>query len=183
MPITLDAEIEALLFWKGEPTKKRDLARAFGVNLVAINDAIKVLAEKLDGRGVALLLSDAEVELRTAPEAAALIEKFRREELAGELGRAAFETLAVILYKDGATRRELEYIRGVNSVSILRTLLVRGLITRSGEEGDERVFRYRPTLELLALLGMRSAKELPEYQTVVSELAKIQDEKQNTSSA
>ncbi len=176
MPLSLDAEIEALLFWKGEPTKKRDLARAFGVNLVAVNGALTVLAERLAGRGIALIANETEVELRTAPEAAALIEKFRRDELAGELGRAALETLAVILYKDGATRRELEYIRGVNSVSILRTLLVRGLVERSGEEGDERVFRYRPTLELLALLGARKAEELPEYATVVSELAKIQQD-------
>ena len=113
---------------------------------------------------------------RASPEASALIEKSRKEELRAELGRAALETLAVILYKNGATRRELEYIRGVNSTAILRTLSMRGLVSRVADQKDDRVFRYEPTLELFSLLGISRAEELPEFAGVSSELGAFEKE-------
>ncbi len=172
----LDAQIEALLFWRGEAMTKRDLSRVFGVNLVAINDGLADLRKKLTGRGIALVENGSDVTLLTSPEASVLIEKFRKEELSAELGRAALETLAVILYKNGVTRRELEYIRGVNSTAILRTLLMRGLVSRIADQKDDRVFRYEPTLELFALLGISRAEELPAFASVISELGVFEKE-------
>ena len=172
----LDREIEALLFWRGTPMTKRELSRVFGVNLVAINDALMLLQKKLEGRGVVLVVTEREVSLTTAPSAHKLIEQFQKEELGAELGRAALETLSVVLYKNGATRRELEYVRGVNSTSILRTLLMRGLVSRENDPTDERVFRYRPTIELLALLGLKKSDELPDYAAVSSELTVFEKE-------
>ncbi len=172
----LDAQIETLLFWRGEAMTKRELTRIFGVNLVAINDALADLRKKLNGRGIALAETGNEVTLLTSSEASTLVEQFRKEEMSAELGRAALETLAVVLYKNGATRRELEYIRGVNSTAILRTLLMRGLVSRAEDPKDERVFRYEPTLELLALLGVSRREELPDYQTVLAELGAFEKE-------
>lgn len=172
----LDAQIEALLFWRGEAMTKRDLSRVFGVNLVAINDALADLRKKLAGRGITLVENGSEVALLTSPEASTLVEKFRKEEMSAELGHAALETLAIILYKNGTTRRELEYIRGVNSTAILRTLLMRGLVSRIADQRDDRVFRYEPTLELFALLGISRVEELPEFTGVSSELGAFEKE-------
>ncbi len=172
----LDAQIEALLFWRGEAITKRELSRVFGVNLVAIHDALADLQKKLEGRGMALVENGSEVALLTSPEASSLIEKFRKEEMSAELGRAALETLSVILYKNGATRRELEYIRGVNSTAILRSLLMRGLVSRAADQKDDRIFRYEPTLELFSLLGISRAEELPEFASVISEVGAFEKE-------
>ncbi len=179
----LDAQIEALLFWRSEAMTKRDLSRAFGVNLVAINDALADLRKKLTERGIALVENGNEVALLTSPEASALVEKFRKEEMSAELGRAALETLAIILYKNGATRRELEYVRGVNSTAILRTLLMRGLVSRTADQKDDRVFRYEPTLELFSLLGISRAEELPEFAGIVSELGAFEKETEQITAA
>jgi chromosome segregation and condensation protein ScpB len=68
-------------------------------------------------------------------------------------------------------------VRGVNSQFILRNLLIRGLITRVDDPSDERAFLYRPSLELLAFLGITDIDQLPEYEDVLVKLSsfKVQE--------
>ncbi|HEY4508259.1 MAG TPA: SMC-Scp complex subunit ScpB, partial [Candidatus Paceibacterota bacterium] len=115
-----------------------------------------------------------DIALATAPETHALIERLRKEELARDLGKAAIETLSIVLYKGEVRRRDIDYIRGVNSTAILRSLLIRGLIERAQSTTDERMFLYRPTVKLSALLGVKSVDELPEYAAVRAELEAAQ---------
>jgi len=61
----------------------------------------------------------------------------------------------------------------VNSQFILRNLLVRGLVEKITDEKDERRFLYRPTFELLQMLGVSSISDLPEYGKVQEELAAL----------
>jgi len=178
--MNLDSQIEALLFWKGEPISKRELTRVFGVNMVAVNDALKDLSAKLEGRGVSLIEKENAVALVTAPTFSGLIEKCHKDELGKDIGKAAQETLAIIVYRGGASRREIEYIRGVNSSSILRTLLIRGLIERITDPKDERIYIYNPTMELQALLGVKSIEDLPQWKEVMAEFAAFEEhEKQS----
>lgn len=170
MNTPLDSQIEALLFWKGEPISKRELTRIFGVNMVATNDALRDLSGKLEGRGISLIEKENEVSLVTAPSVAHLIEQYHTDELGKDIGKAAQETLAIIVYRGGASRREIEYIRGVNSSSIIRTLLIRGLIERAINHTDERVYIYKPTIELQAMLGVGALADLPQWKEVKAEL-------------
>lgn len=178
-------KLEAALFWKGEPLSIAELMRIMGVSSGEVRQGLRELEGVLSGRGIALVRTDNEVTLATAPELHELIERLHKEELSGELGKAAFETLAIVLYKGPVSRRDIEYIRGVNSTSILRTLLIRGLIERKQNEGDDlpapqdgvatrqagRVFLYRATIELLSRLGLKSAEELPDFAAMRNELA------------
>ncbi len=50
------------------------------------------------------------------------------------LGRAALETLAIIAYKQPATRAEIEAVRGVDADSAISTLLARRLIKIAGRK-------------------------------------------------
>jgi len=61
----------------------------------------------------------------TAPEAAGYVRRFLGLELTGKLSPAALETLAVVAYRQPVTRAEIEAVRGVNSDSVLRTLINR----------------------------------------------------------
>ncbi|OGG47645.1 SMC-Scp complex subunit ScpB [Candidatus Kaiserbacteria bacterium RIFCSPHIGHO2_02_FULL_50_9] len=169
----LSAKIEALLFFRGEPVGKRELAKMLGSKDAEIEQGITELKSKLENRGIALLEKDDEVELRTAPEASELIEKIRKEELSRDLGKAGAETLAIILYRNPVTRADIDYIRGVNSTFILRNLLIRGLVERVQNPNDQRSFHYKPTFELLAHLGIKNISELPEYTSVQEELEKF----------
>lgn len=165
-----DKQIEALLFWKGEPMTLPELCRALKLPSNEVKKGLATLKEKLTGRGVALIQNDDEFSLATMPEASEFIENLRKEELSRELGKAALETLSIVLYKGKASRRDIEYVRGVNSTAILRSLLIRGLIERRQSEKDERVFLYHPTTDLLALLSLQHVEDLPEYAEVRTEL-------------
>lgn len=173
------ALIEALLFYKNEPVSIRELARMLSVSEEDVRNALKMLEEKLQGRGFALMQKDDTVALATAPEAAQYIEALRKEELSKELGKAALETLTIIIYRAPVARAEIEYVRGVNSTFILRNLLVRGLIEKIPNKQDQRSFLYRPTVALLSMLGITRIEEMPEYATVQERLQDHIDEQRD----
>lgn len=161
--MTLSGQIEAMLFAAGEPLEKKRVASLLDVPMDGLEAAVSELRDALAGRGLALVETSNEIELRTAPDAADAVKKLREGELSKDLGRAGLEALAVILYRGGATRSEIDWIRGVNSAGIVRSLMLRGLIERADDPSDKRRFRYTATTDALAHLGVSSAAELPRY--------------------
>ena len=128
-----------------------------------INEAIEKLKENLKERGIVLLEKENELTLGTAPELSKLFEDLQREELNKELSKASLETLSIVLYKNGANRAEIDYIRGVNSSFTLRALSVRGLVERIIDSKDNRRYIYKPSFELLSFMGIKSVEDLPDY--------------------
>src|SRR3989344_9409286 len=116
----LEKKIEAILFFKGEPISIRRLGEILKVSPGELLAGIENLKNDLAGRGIVMQEKDGEVTLGTAPEMTSLIEDLRKEELNKELSKAALETLSIILYKNGANRSVIDYIRGVNSSFTLR---------------------------------------------------------------
>ena len=166
----LDAQIEAVLFWKGEPMKVKKLALILKKTDEEIQAGLAELAKNIEKRGVQLVYNEDEVMLGTRNEMGGLIETLIKEELVRDLGKAGLETLSIIIYRGPVTRRDIDYIRGVNSNFILRNLLVRGLIEKVTNPKDERSFLYKPTFQLLSYLGVSSIEELPEYAEVRKEI-------------
>lgn len=159
--LTPPAALEALLFASGEPLEKSQLAKLLDISLDQLAVVTEALDRSLAGRGLALVETASELELRTSPEAADIVKSLRENELARDLGKGSLETLAVIAYQTGATRSEIDWVRGVNSSASLRTLLIRGLIEGKEDESDKRRIRYSLTPEALAHLGLSRAEELP----------------------
>ena len=170
--MTLEAKIEAVLFWKGEPITLAKLATLVGSDKDEVKNALITLSGSLKNRGLSVVINDDEVELRTAPDASILIEKLTNDELMRDLGKAGLETLSIVIYKHPIKRSEIDYIRGVNSSFILRNLLMRGLVERVSEKEGEsgRGFSYRPTIELFSYLGVSKIEDLPEYTRVKADL-------------
>lgn len=162
--------IEGLLFWKGEALSITELSKILAVSKEEVLAGIQTLETSLAGRGIQIIQTGDTVELRTAPSLSSLIETLTKEELDRDLGKAGLETLTIILYEGPITRREIDYIRGVNSQFIVRSLLVRGLVERV-DAADKRAFAYRPTGELLAHMGITKREELPEYESHRSKIA------------
>ncbi|KKS50185.1 hypothetical protein A2443_01880 [Candidatus Nomurabacteria bacterium RIFOXYC2_FULL_43_16] len=173
----LQNKIEAILFWKGEPMSRKRLAEILSssakasdgqgrIGQLEINEAIEKLKENLKNRGIVLIEKDDEITLGTAPELSPLIEKLQKEELNKELSKASLETLSIILYKNGISRSEIDYIRGVNSSFILRALSVRGLVERETDPKDNRRYIYKPSFELMSYMGIKSLEELPDWAEV-----------------
>jgi len=162
----LSSQIEAVLFYKAEPLSVKRLTQIFKKDEKEIRNAINELRDELKGRGLSLVEWEDEITLGTSKEVAPLIESLTKEELIKDLGKAGLETLSIILYQGPLSRADIDYIRGVNSNFILRNLLVRGLIERVDNPKDQRSFHYKPTLELLAHLGLSQITDLPDYEAV-----------------
>ncbi|HEV7121202.1 MAG TPA: SMC-Scp complex subunit ScpB [Candidatus Paceibacterota bacterium] len=163
MALSPAATLEAVLFASGEPITKKRLGALLGVSGDLLEAGLGELAKNLHGRGLALIDTGEEVELRTAPGAADIVKKLREAELSRDLGKASLETLAIILYRGGATRSDIDWVRGVNSTAALRSLLMRGLIERGEDTLDRRRARYTATVDALAHLGVAKMEDLPRF--------------------
>ncbi|OGI95013.1 hypothetical protein A2917_01365 [Candidatus Nomurabacteria bacterium RIFCSPLOWO2_01_FULL_42_17] len=179
----IEKKIEAILFWKGEPIARKKLSEILKVEETEINKGVEKLKENLKDRGIVLLekekparnassIADAggEIMLGTAPELSDLIENLQKEELNKELSKASLETLSIVLYKNGVSRAEIDYIRGVNSSFTLRALSVRGLVEKITDPKDNRRFIYKPSFELISFMGIKSVEELPGYAEVINSI-------------
>lgn len=171
--LTPPAALLSLLFASGEPLTKKQASTILECTVGDLTKAISVLHESLSGTGLALLETEEDIELRTAPEAADIVKKLRESELSRDLGKAGLETLAVIAYQNGATRGEVDWVRGVNSSTSVRSLQMRGLIEGKEDETDRRRIRYRITTEALAHLGISNIEHLPRFAELSKDAAEI----------
>ncbi len=175
----LETKLEAILFWKGEPMALKKLTEILKVSENEIVEAISNLKTNLANRGIVLQEKparpghsdgDGEITLGTAPELSELIENLQKEELNKDLSKASLETLSIVLYKNGASRADIDYIRGVNSSFTLRALSIRGLVEKIPNPKDNRSYIYKPSFELLSYMGVKSIEELPDYGEVSSSI-------------
>lgn len=171
--LSLSAQIESLLLFKGGAVKVSELAEVLEQRPEVVREALEALQEELSSRGVALVYEGGRVALTTAGGTLPLIEKMRRDELEGTVGKAGLETLAVIIFKGPVSRSDIEYIRGVNVSTMLRSLMMRGLIERVENPEDKRSFLYQSTPDLAAYLGVTKLSDLPRYAEIRAELEQV----------
>lgn len=169
--MTVDSLIEALLFSRTEPWSKDELARTLKKTPEEILTGLEELRARLTDRGIHLIETNTTYTLGTHPEASDILDAIYKEELSTSLSKASIETLSIIMYGDTVTRGKIDYIRGVNSGFIVRSLLIRGLIERQPYPGDRKRFIYIPTVALLAQLGVERVTALPDYARISKELS------------
>jgi segregation and condensation protein B len=171
--LPLSTKLEAMLFVAGEPVTTSQLATALDVAPSVIERGLNELDASLSTRGLRLQRHAGRVQLTTAPQLAELIERFLGLEATSHLSRAALETLAIIAYQQPVTRPQIDSIRGVNSDSMMKSLLHKGLILESGRaDGPGRPILYSTTPEFLQHFGLNSILEMPS-------LAKPEEEADN----
>ncbi len=169
--LRLDQIIEGVLFVKGDPVKRTDLAKWLGKSMESVNEALEVLRSRLNASGLTLVETESELRLATRPELNDLFRNLVNSEQNESIGQAGSETLAIILYKGPITRSEIDHIRGVNSNYILRQLTMRGLVEK---RSNGTKTSYQVTADLLGHLGISTKSELPNYDAVLDRLEAYQ---------
>lgn len=160
--LPLSEKLEALLFVAAEPVTTAQLAVALDVAVSVVERGLNELDTSLASRGLRLQRHGGRFQLTTAPQLAELIERFLGLEATTHLSRAALETLAIIAYQQPVTRPQIDAIRGVNSDSMMKSLLHKGLILESGRaDGPGRPILYSTTPEFLQHFGLNSILEMP----------------------
>ena len=161
-PLPLDITLEALLFVSPGRVSLNQLAQFFETTPREIELALGRLDDVFSQRGLRLQRSNRSVQLTTAPELAQDVERFLGLQETTSLSRAALEVLAIIAYQQPVTRPQIDSIRGVNSDSVLRTLLRHGLVEEVGRtDAPGRPILYSTTEEFLSHFGLGSLEDLP----------------------
>jgi segregation and condensation protein B len=176
MDLELTSLIESLLFVADAPVTSAQLAAALEVEPAVVEAALEQLAADYRQRGLRLQRKAGRVQLVTAPEAAPAVERFLGLELSSKLSPAALEALAIVAYRQPVTRAQVEAIRGVNSDSVLRTLINKGLIEEAGRlEQVGRPIIYSTTFEFLQHFGLQDMRDLPPLDLDKEESARMLD--------
>ena len=160
--------IENLLFITDRPLKPSRIAEVVEhINAKRVLEIIQELAQEYvdTGRAIRILEIGGGYQMCTKPEYGRWVRRLYNEKMTTRLSNAALETLAIIAYKQPATRAEMEAIRGVDVAAPLERLLERGLVRVLGKRdtiGHPMV--YGTTDEFLRLFGLNKISELPDLQ-------------------
>jgi segregation and condensation protein B len=179
--------LEALIFAAPRPVSRAQLLKAVAatspegaepVNAAAIGAALDLLQQRWEGLcgGICLIEVADGFAFRTSPRFGDAL-RLLREEKPQRLSRPALETLAIVAYRQPATKPEVDHIRGVDCGGTLKVLLDRELVRIVGKREEAgRPLCYGTTNEFLNLFCLPSLRELPSLRDMVE----LQDESLET---
>ncbi len=176
-PDNLAATIEAILAVAGEPVTVDTLLAVAGegVERAAVEGALELLQRRHEAAGSGLVLENVAGgwRLATRPEHEGALREFLGYRSRARLSQAALETLAVIAYRQPITMPEINFLRGVNSAAVVRTLIDRKLVVVAGRKQVVGTpLLYRTSKEFLIHFGLPDLSALPspeEVEQVVGE--------------
>lgn len=161
--VDLKAIVEGLLLVADGPVRPARIAEVLEIEPEQALDLLQDLQSEYDssGRGFVLHSIDGGFQLRSRPEHAEWLRRFRRSR-PFRFSRAALETLAIVAYRQPVTRAEIDYLRGVDSGGVVRTLLDKRLIRILGKKDvPGKPLIYGTGREFLELFGLHDLTGLP----------------------
>ena len=166
---TLKSIVESLLFISDVPlTQEKLCAILEEYERSEVNSALNSLRSDYDesGRGIQLVQVAGGYQLRSRPENVDFIRRLIRGKTF-RFSRSALETLAVIAYRQPITRAEVEYLRGVDSGGVLKTLLDKKMIRIIGKKDiPGKPLIYGTTGDFLEAFSLRDLASLPSLKDI-----------------
>lgn len=162
--LRLQRPVEALLFVASEALSIAQLAKLLHAQEREIAAVLQQIEAEFSERGIVLREVAGGYRFATSPLARDVVEAYLLPPKT-TLSTPALEALAIVAHLQPVTRSEIESIRGVNSDSVVSTLLDRGLIVEAGRKDVVgRPMLYKTTPFFLESFGMRSLDDLPELE-------------------
>ena len=176
----IQAVLEAILFTASEPISVSQLRNIFDrtVSGHAIRAQLQKLGQFYDQHQRSFQISEIAngFQICTRPGYAGWIEKLHTRQVRVKLTPSALEALAIVAYKQPGTRLEIEEIRGVNSDSVLNSLIEKGLVRISGRIQEAgRALLFSSSNQFLEQFGLKNLSDLPS----VEEIQEILDQSES----
>jgi segregation and condensation protein B len=159
--VSLERDLEALLFLAPDPVPADELADALRVEEDEVAAGLRRLGGMLQGRGVVLREIGGGWALASHPDAEEAARRLLARPRTPSLTPAQAETLSIVAYLQPVSRPEVARIRGVASESAAGALTDRGLIEEAGRSQFGAIL-YRTTPLFLKLFGLKSLDDLPD---------------------
>lgn len=156
--------IEAILFASGDPIEADKLADASGVTQSELTKLVKLLSDRYDESHSALsvLKLGTAYQLAVRREYDDYIKAALEQRRAVPLSQAAMEVLTIIAYNQPVTKGFVEHVRGIDSSSVVNSLLEKNLLEEAGRlDVPGRPIAYKTTDAFLRAFQLSSLEELP----------------------
>jgi len=157
--------VEAIIYVTEQPVSAAQIAAAVGQPESRVKELLLELEADYNRPEHGIMIREVAggYQMTTKPEHHEAVRAFVRSlKPLLKLSLAALETLAVIAYKQPVTAPEIQEIRGVHGVGVLKTLLERNMITTAGRKSVVgRPILYKTTKEFLVQFGLKDLSELP----------------------
>lgn len=156
--------LEAILFASGEPVDSDRLQEAIEIDKGTLDKLMNLLNDRYKNCGSALYvyLLNNSYQLGTREEYAPYIKKAMETKNNSKLSQAAFEVLTIIAYNQPVTKGFVEHVRGVDSSSVVNSLVEKGLLEEAGRiDVPGRPIAFKTTANFLRCFKMKSLDELP----------------------
>lgn len=177
------AILEGLLFVVGDEGITLDnICDILEIDKKEAQELLKKLREEYnnESRGIRVSFIGESFKLTTKQEHKAYYQKLITSKDNGSLSQAALETLAIIAYNQPITRAEVDELRGLASINMIRKLMAKDLIKISGKSSlPGKPNLYKTTSEFLDYFGLATINDLP---NLPNETIKEDDEKELFSS-
>ncbi len=123
-----------------------------------------------EDRGLRLNYLGNTFKLTTKQEHKEYYEKLLENPSTHTLSQAALEVLAIIAYNEPVTRGQVDEMRGVDSIFVLRKLLAKGLIKESGRSNlPGHPILYKTTDDFLDYFGLSTKEDLPDISITIDD--------------
>jgi segregation and condensation protein B len=167
-PPPLKRIVEALLFVGGAPLTAAVAAEAIrGLTAEQFTETIAELNQdyRRQGRPYLIRLNEQGYVLELRPRYKPVWDKLYGTMREARLSPAAIDVLALVAYRQPATKQEIDSIRGTESGHLLRQLVRRRLIAIVHRaESNQREVSYGTTERFLELFSLKSLDDLPQTQ-------------------
>ena len=173
--------IEALLFASNSPLNEdiaRDCIQDSAFVLEEVINNLNKKYKKDDSVFFINKVSDGYI-IKTKEEFHIYISRLFNKKKRWFLSKQSLEALSIIVYKQPITKSEVEYIRGVNSDYIIKTLLEKELITIKGrDKGIGQPLLYGTSQKFLEAFGINNLSDLQNIKEIseITNMIEINDE-------
>ena len=158
----LEKSVQEILFAAGDPYEKERLTKLLGINRETLDQVVQRVNDLYQQTAFVILDLDQSYQMVTREEYAAVIREALEVKNNTPLSQAALEVLAIIAYNQPVTKSFVEQIRGVDSSSVVNSLVAKGLVQEMGRlEIPGRPISYGTTEHFLRCFGMQSIETLP----------------------
>ena len=156
--------VEAILFAHGEPIEADKLCAAAGIEADMPEKLIQLLVDRYESTGSALTV----LKLGSSYQLAVKAEFFDYVRAALEskkntpLSPAAMEVLTIIAYNQPVTKGFVEHVRGIDSSSVVNSLVEKNLLEEAGRlDVPGKPIAYKTTPAFLRCFQLSSLDDLP----------------------
>lgn len=156
--------VEAILFAHGEPIEADKLCAAAGIEQDTLTKLIQLLGDRYEADESALTVMKLgnSYQLAVRAEFIDYVRAALETKKNTPLSPAAMEVLTIIAYNQPVTKGFVEHIRGIDSSSVVNSLVEKNLLEEAGRlDVPGKPIAYRTTPAFLRCFQLTSIDDLP----------------------